>query len=474
MRPIRKPKIGLAGVMCTPFRGDKEGNYRSHQQVLEQLADKLGFALHVVTQGIYNQEQANSAARELQDWGADFILLQASSFAAGTFVYPFAELPARLGIWAVPEGAPTAEGGLPLNSFTTANLYNSILRTYLTGYRRPVKWFLGNPDQPLFVRRLQVTVQALRAVVNLPGSRVGLVGGVAPSFDNLIIDERRLRERLGITVVPVEFDEVLRRAAAIQPERVQAAAGRIRQSAAQIDAGQGEALQKSGQVNLALAELAEQNDLQALAVSCWPRFQSDFKFAVCTVMGQLNTDGLIAACEGDVTSAVSMLTLRLMTGGDVVTLMDLATVDEADDSVLLWHCGPTSPALADERGARMQSLWLFDGAENRQIGLHNDLTLRPGAASVVGFTVDYDRMLVLDGVIDNTKPGYTGSRGWFKTMRLNTQPVSAVDLVQTLMVSGFQHHYPFAYGDLAEPALELCAWLGIQPLPIEPYTSYVR
>jgi hypothetical protein len=474
MKPLKRPKIGLVGMMCTPFQGNKENNYSRHRESLEELASRFDFEFHPIIKGIYNASQAAAAAKEMDEWGADFIILQSASFASGDFVYPFAELESRLGIWTVPEGAPSPNGGLPLNSFTGGNLYNSIIRSYLTGYRRPVKWFLGDPGQALFDTRLQVTVQALRALINLPGTRIGLLGGVAPSFDNLIIDERKLKEQLDISVVKIELDEVLQRARRADSNRSQAAAAEIRASAAHFDTTLETALNKSGRTAVALSELADEHNLKALAVSCWPRFQTEEHLAVCTVMGHLNTNGMIAACEGDVTSAVSMYALHCMTNGDVVTLMDLVTVDQADESILLWHCGPTSPAMADERGTKIESLYLFDGPEGEQTGLHNDLVLKPGRGTVLGFTVNFDRMLVLDGIIDNTKPSYNGSRGWLRQLRLNGEPVFTPSLVQTIMVSGYQHHYPFVYGEVADVGMELCGWLGITPIAVEKYTNYVR
>ena len=474
MKPLKKPKIGLAGVMCTPFRGNKEENYLSHQAALEELALAYDFDFFAVSDGIYSAVQAAEAAKKLDDWGADFVILQASSFAGGDFIYPFAELSALLGIWAVPEGAPGPGGGLPLNSFTAANLYNSILRTNLTGYRKPVKWFFGNPGQPLFDERLRITVQALRALINLRGARIGLVGGVAPGFDNLIIDEQKLKERLGISVVKIAFEEALQRSQQVSVDAASSIASEIRSSAAEFDTGLEGALQKTGSTTVAMYDLADKYNLQALAISCWPRFQSENHLAVCTMMGYLNTQGLIAACEGDIPSAVSMLALRGLTNADVITLMDLVTVDPNDESVLFWHCGPTSPTLADHRGARLESLWLFDQPGRKPIGLHNDLVLKPGLATVLGFTTDFERMLIIDGQMDSAKPSYTGSRGWMKSLRLNQQSVSVPELIQTLMVSGFQHHYPFAYGSIADSGLELCAWLGISAISKEQYTPYVR
>jgi len=473
MFEIKKPKIGLAGVMCTPFRGDKEGNFAQHRTQLEALAGLLNFEFYPVLNGIYDQPQAEKASAELAEWGADFVLLQASSFASGDFLYPFVSHPWRLGIWAVPEGEPGPKGGLPLNSFTAANMYNSILKRYLREYSSPVKWFLGSPGDAIFQERLAVTVQALRGLINLPGKKIGLIGGVAPSFDNLRIDDRTLKAKLDIDVVHIELDELIQAAKMLDEAAVTQAVDAIKSGATTLAPGSDAPLEKSGRVLSALERMAEERGFQAAAISCWPRFQSEYDLAVCSVMGQLNTEGLIAACEGDITSAVSMLLLRCFTDGDIVTLMDLVSIDPEDESVLLWHCGPTAPALADERGVKMQSLWLFDGPGDETTGLHNDMVLNPGAASVIGFTTDFDEMLIIEGDVDNRKPSYVGSRGWFRDLHLNTEKISSIELVQTLMHSGFQHHYPFAYGQLGMVAMEYCAWKNIQPIKIQTYTHYL-
>jgi L-fucose isomerase-like protein len=469
----RRLKIGLAGLMCTPFRGDKESQYAASSEALNALAKELDFKLHVVEQGMYTQEQAKNAAAELAAWGADFVLLQTSSFGPGAFIYEFTALDARLGIWAVPEGPPTEEGGLPLNSFVAANMYNSIIGSYLLDYNRPVKWFYGQPGDPLFDERLTTTVRALTALVNLRGSRVGLIGGVAPGFDNLIVDPRHLRARLGVEIVPVELDAVLQRARAQKSGPVTNAQVEIRAGADAFESGQEKALERAARTYLSYQAIAEEMNLDALAVSCWPRFQVEYHLAICSVVGQLNANGQITACEGDVPSAVSMLALHYMSD-DVVTLMDLSGIDPAHDRILFWHCGPTSPSLADERGNRMGSLWLFDDYEGPAMGLRNNLVLRPGEVTVTGFTPDFTRMLVLNGRIADEAPPYVGSRGWLTDLRINGEAVTVPDLVETLMHSHFQHHYPLVYGEFTSASLELAAWLNMDPIAVHPYTPYLK
>ncbi len=70
----------------------------------------------------------------------------------------------------------------------------------------------------------------------------------------------------------------------------------------------------------------------------------------------------------------------------------------------------------------MQSLWLFDQDQKPPFGLHNDLVLKPGQATVMGFTPDFEQLLVLDGEIDNQKPSYMGSRGWYRNIKLAQNP----------------------------------------------------
>jgi L-fucose isomerase-like protein len=475
MAVLRKLKIGLAGVMCTPFRGDKERYFAEDWKALSGLQETAGFELKVIEKGIYTLEEAQQAADALSQWGADFILLQSSSFAAAEFIRPFAASRLRLGLWGVPEGEPSAEGGLPLNSFTGVNLYNSLLKTRLKEYPHPVKWFFGHSENPSFKERFEITVQALRALVNLRGSRVGLAGGVAPGFDNLTVDPAVLKNKLGVEVVELDFDAVLKRAQTLEDQKlIDAVKKSFLQPNVNFNAHLGGQLEKLSRLQIAYSQFAQEEGLSAFAISCWPRFQSDYGVAVCSLLGQLNTLGIPAACEGDVPAAVSMLALSLLSNGAVTTLMDLVTLDGEDDSVLLWHCGPTSPLLADERGVRMNSLWLFDQPAAQPVGLHNDLILKGGKVTVAGFTADFERALVLEGEIDPHKPSYKGSSGWLKQIHMRGKRLRALDLAETLLSSGFQHHYPLAYGRLENAFLEMAAWADIAEISPCSYTTYLK
>jgi len=122
-------KVGLVGTYYPNFAAEEYGVYPQAIAGLEALGAEWGFDLVAVQSGIQTVEEAEAAQRELRDASVDFILVQASSFALGDLLIPFARMDLPLGLWGVPE--PSLEGEIPLNSLTALNMFASILRVHL-------------------------------------------------------------------------------------------------------------------------------------------------------------------------------------------------------------------------------------------------------------------------------------------------------------------------------------------------------
>lgn len=470
---MHKLKVGLVGVMSPAFMGDKEAGYGRSRADLEALAPELGFALQAESRGLYSPEEAAQAAARLADWGADLVIIQASSFSGGELIYPFARTGIRLGLWAVAEGE-RKEGELPFNSLCLINLYNSLLGTVIEGYPHPVPWYYGPVAGDLFRPRFSNTVRALRAVVRLAGARVGLLGGVVPGFDNLIVDEDALQDRLGVTAVHHPFEAIQQRAERFQLAECKPLAEAMVREAMQVDPGLEASLLTAARVEMAIRQIAAEHGYDAVAVACWPQFQSQMRYGVCSVMGRLNGSRLVAACEGDLYSAVSMLALQAISGDGVATVMDLVDLDEPGGAALLWHCGPGPAPLADQDGLHLNRHYLLSRGTGQEMGVMGNLVFRPGAATIMSFTGDFSRLLLLSGRFDNSRPSFGGARGWLTDLRWGGEPVSVRDVVSSVMASRVQHHYPLVYGDHEGAVLEMASWLGARPLPVTPYRPYLQ
>jgi len=462
MSSTKRVKIGLVGFMTKPFRGPKESYFNQDARDLSKLVNDLEADLIIFEKGIYDLAAAQEAALEFRREAVDVVLIQASSFSGGDFIYPFLEINAHIALWAIPEGDPTDEGGLPLNSFTAMNMYNSIIKTRTEFTREPVKWFFGRAQEKRFIEHFEALIRAIYAEINLKHSRFGLVGGVAAGFNNLIVDPNMLKSRIGASLVEFDLRYLYNLADSISDGALinrfyQKLINQTKSYSSNLESS----FQATARFQAAFQIFVEQNDLDAVAVSCWPDFQTERQLAVCTLLGQLNDEGFVTACEGDVPGALGMLTLNLLSQGKVTTIMDMVTIDPGDDSILLWHCGPTAPSLADENGVEMQSLWLFDGDPHAPLGLHNNLRLKPGLATVLGFCPSFEELLIFEGTLDNKKPSYVGSSAWIRDLQMQGKALPCLDLVQTIMDSGYQHHYPLVHGGFERCALDLAHLLGI-------------
>lgn len=466
-------KVGLVGFAFPNFSAKEFGIWPRAIATLASFSSSLDFELHHFAETIASRNDAEMARRELDEWGADFILIQVSSFALGDLLDPFITETPRLGLWAVPE--PIREGPLALNSLTAFNLYASKMR--LSKPQTPFKWFYGDGTELAFQKRLAVTIRALAVLKTLQGAQVALLGGIAPTFDNLQFDPGLVRSLLGVSIVEDSLDEVFARARAYPTERVAQAAQEILASVRRNDLPHA-MVEQSARIYLALSDVAEANRYSAMAVSCWPRFQEVMQIAPCAAYAWLNQMGMTIADEGDALGAVSMLALRAASMLPT-TMMDLVAVDDLQDQIHFWHCGgPTAPMLADQAGARLAYHPTLDRAQPADAprrGAAMDLVMRPGSATIMRLTGSAKDMFLLSAdIVEKPTRGYEGSRGWFGNLRINGAAIKIPDLLETMVYYGIEHHYPIAFMDVELIMREVAAWLGLRVLAPITYTDCLQ
>jgi L-fucose isomerase-like protein len=478
---MNKLKITLVGSSQLSFPGDKEGAFNHSGNEMKKLAKKLDFELFIYPKQVITAEDGYEARRVLEEEKSDFVLLQCTSFSSGFLAPIFARTKnARLGLWAIPEGA--SDGAVPFNSLCSINMYSAIIGHYLDGYKVPLKWFYGNVSDPLFYDRFCITVRVLKAIKAMNNSSIALVGGIAPGFDDLYDDERnliKLFDGMGINRLH-EYDELKKIAEKMDEAKVK------ERMAEEIKLGKGfrhpkanSMLKINARFSLAYDQFVSENNYDAVAISCWPKFQNDYMYSVCAVVGELNDKGTIAACEGDLTSAVSMLFLKYLSD-DVTTLMDLSAFDQKDDTVLMWHCGPASRRFCEKKGFEYGLNYSGAAHEPNEkevfgTGVVRDMVFDPDEITIARLTGESDTMFLATGrIIDTEKPSFYGSRGWVGELAINREHVSALDFLNTVLVQRFQHHFPIVRGDFSKDVLEAIAWMGLKKVEITPYQDYLE
>ncbi|MDA3959055.1 hypothetical protein [Oceanispirochaeta sp.] len=468
-------KIGLAGAIHSNMPGDDAGLYKSVMAEMEKKQKDMGFELHSWAELLTSESKSMKALSFFEEKKVDLLILFNASLPYGRVVLPFAEFQGALGLWSVPE--PVTSGVLQLNSYCGLNMLGSILRNYFPQKDVKYKWFYGMPDSELFMQRLTVSIRALKAVKKLRSSRIAQIGDLADGFENLYVDERVLYDRLGTKVYARHtVEEIVARAESYDAAAVQLEIPRINAGHCCVSKNvTTNDMEKMARINLAFLDFAKEHDYDSLAISCWSRFQEIYDVAVCGAMSRLNDIGIVAPCEADITSAVTMIMMNSM-NDSAASLNDLVALDEQDSSLALWHCGVAPGCWADGRGVTWDShfnIGEYDQGEWKGRGVVADMNFKSGTKTVSTIRSDFSSIFLMTGESMAKKKGYNGSGGWLNNLKVNGTKASIPDLINTISRAQVNHHYPAAFGDLSNEINEFAFWTGMKVQDVIPYTSYM-
>lgn len=466
-------KIGLAGFFHANARQD-EAAFQQAALELEALAMKHQAELLVQTRKIYTAEDAEAVVNHLNREQVDFTFLLSASVANGDAVKPFAELSSKMALWALPESDQA--GFLPMNSFCGTMVMSGILGTFFQDRQIPFKWFYDYPSSALFQERFEVTVGAIRAIRSLQQSRIGCIGPLVTGFDHLAVDEAQIRSRFGTTISRVHaLEEIADLAAKLPASRIELEISKIMSEGHPSGHVSKDSFGQFARLNLALNDFALEHGYDALAISCWTRLQKLMGVVACGSISRLNEAGLIAACEADVDGAIGMLVDRAISGNPA-TLVDLVSLNWADQSLNIWHCGPAPRSMADFKGIIWDQHFdigeYLDGRWCGQ-GAVASLQFKPGVITLSRISTKLQQVFALTATMSH-KTGYQGSSGWVQDFAMQGNHPSLQDVMSMVYNFRLDHHMTVGYGNHEATYLELANWLGLSVCPFTPYVPYLE
>jgi len=132
---------------------------------------------------------------------------------------------------------------------------------------------------------------------------------------------------------------------------------------------------------------------------------------------------------------------------------------------------------ADRRGVRLASHYrasFADVPEFDNLGPITDLRYPSSDVTVFRLTRESNVFYYFTGkTLESDKKSFSGSRGWVKDLKLYGQPIKAMDLLNTLLNNGAQHHYPFILKDVGGCIEEFAYWLGLEKIRRLEYKDYL-
>lgn len=387
-------------------------------------------------------EDARAAGLRFKEADVDGVIIISGTFHLGHLALTIDNIVKQpILLWAYDE-LPYDGGKIRLNAvcgvnLNASNLYKSGNDTYhcIVGDQVDQDW-----------------IDALRMKRAISKSHIGILGYRAHGFFNLGVDELRMFKETGILLDHYEIVDMYNQA--YSDEELQTAKKLVVDlfDTSSVSEKQVELVSK---LVASARKFMDVNQLDAVAVRCWPEFASYYGISPCAAMSILQSLGYVMACEGDVEGAISMLATRAA-GAETPFLADLSQVNRTEDFALMWHCGVAPVNLCN--GSCNCSLdTYFAGGK----GVTADFVLKSGAVNIMR----------IDSARGKTRVFYASGKAQDMDKLLRgtyakvTFDVHINRLLEVVTSTGVAHHVALVYGNyenVYKLFARMCEWETIQ------------
>jgi len=371
-----KLNIGYVATAIAPYYSNEYKVREKSEIALKELLSSFDVNFIPFHKTIFSTKDAVEAEKFFKD-KIDFLLLQTSSCSAGEQLYPLCNITDKMGIWAVPD--IESEGDVKLHSLVSTSHYLAMIKKVLADKKITTKWFYNYADTEEFKNKFLVTVRSLVAMKKMNHTKIGLVGGISPGFDNMKVDQSLIKENIGLSVEESTIKELVEIAKGFDQKTIDNEVLKIKSVASGISVSNDDSFNKVARVYFALKKMKEDNNWDSLAVQCWSQMQELYGIAPCLAYGWMGSeDGIAVSCEGDVQGSMSMLLLNYISSSEKSsTLLDLATFDKEADAVQMWHCGVSPRHFANEDGIKWVDHTTLGRKTERKYGVAGDQVFAP-------------------------------------------------------------------------------------------------
>lgn len=201
----------------------------------------------------------------------------------------------------------------------------------------------------LFETKMMPYIRAASCVENLKGKIFGYIGGRSLGIDTGSFDPMQWKKKFMIDTEHVDQEEIIRRAEAIEPERIEVMFNWLVNAVGAVKYDEKLTQQKlKYQIAcyLATKDIIEDRHLDFGAVKCMPDL-TNFRIPQCISTALLNggydADGCFEpfaiSCEADADGALSMEILKLVSGGKPTMFADVSHIGYKEKLIYLPNCG---------------------------------------------------------------------------------------------------------------------------------------
>ena len=207
-----------------------------------------------------------------------------------------------------------------------------------------------HPLSPAFAQNLRDFAAICRVVNGMKRFNLGCIGARTTAFKTVRFDEIAM-QKAGINVESFDLSELFEKVKgkADDDAVVLAKLDRLKNYTdfSHVPAANALTLAK---VSVVLDEYIAEYHLDALALRCWNEMETYLRVCPCVLLSELNDRGIVASCEIDMCSAITMRAMSLASEGATTVLDWNNNYGDDENKVILFHCGPVAQSLMTCKG----------------------------------------------------------------------------------------------------------------------------
>jgi L-fucose isomerase-like protein len=222
-----------------------------------------------------------------------------------------------------------------------------------TQYKIPftvLKPHVVHPSSAAFAQNLKDFAAVCRVVNGMKRWTVGCIGARTTAFKTVRFDEITL-QKYGVTVESFDLSELIYK---VQNMKDDASGMKEKlislKNYTDFSGVPNENVHTLAKVSLVIDEYIRDYHLDAITLRCWNDMETILRVCPCVLLSELNDRGIVASCEIDLCSAITMRAMNLASEEPTAVLDWNNNFGDDENKVILFHCGPVAQSLMTAKG----------------------------------------------------------------------------------------------------------------------------
>ncbi|MGC8949043.1 MAG: hypothetical protein ACP5OK_06880 [Thermoprotei archaeon] len=313
----------------------------------------------------------------------------------------------------------------------------------------PVKLIYSSLDWDI-LHDVRSFINVCKAIYNIENSKLIQIGLPSPWILTSKSSEI-IKSKFGIDVIKLEISDLIESAKKIREDDAKNITNELKNKFGGIIEPKTEDLVKAAKFYLAIKNLISQYDASSITIRCFDLIT--YNVTACVGVSLSNDDGIVAGCETDLDSVLTMLILHELTK-EPVWMANVARINQKDNTVTLAHCTIATKMLDDLKKSFLRNHFESGKSVSIQGVLKkSDITLvRLGGRNL-------DKMTIATGkIIKNDLNDKNLCRTQVE-IKLNGD-------VEKLISHALGNHQILTYGNPTQELLDFCKFKNIEPIII--------